>query len=207
MATEEYDFKGQLKYENFQFFFRRHWMRFLQPIFFTLPVGLLMFIILFILGRLAFMVDLAFIRAFFVFFAMIVTIGFLDIFFLQIINYYFDLVIVTDARILIIRKTVFLKNNSDAIDLTKIQDIAVQAHGILRNYLRYGKLVITLSTSAPPVTISFVPDPHFYLEWCNRVKREHILQRRTKHQLPTTKTKITQKQTDYLQDMHNLPAS
>ena len=149
------------------------------------------------------MVDLIFVRVFYVFFAMILVIVFLTIFFLQVINFYFDLVIVTDCRILVVRKTVFLKNNSDAIDLTKIQDIAVEAHGILRNYLRYGKLVITLSTSAPPVTINFVPDPHFYLEWTNRVKREHILQRQEKKK-PVTPT---QKQEDYLQDIHNLPAS
>ena len=31
------DFKGQLKYEHFQFFFRKHWIHFVQPFFFTLP--------------------------------------------------------------------------------------------------------------------------------------------------------------------------
>ncbi len=203
MATAEHDFKGQLKYEHFQFFFRRHWMRFLQPVFFTVPVGLMIFIILLVLGRLVLMVDFEFLRAFYVFFAMIVSIAFINTFFLQVINYYFDLVILTDCRVLIIRKTVFLKNNSDAIDLTKIQDIAVEAHGLLRNYLKYGKLIITLSTSAPPVTISFVPDPHYYLEWANRVKREHIIQRQEKSKTPETIPQ-TSKQTDYLQDIHNL---
>lgn len=203
MPNEEYDFKGQLKYEHYQFFFRRHWMKFLQPIFFHLPIVFLTVVILIVLGRLTLMVDLIFVRVFYVFFAMILTIVFLTIFFLQVINFYFDLVIVTDCRILVVRKTVFLKNNSDAIDLTKIQDIAAEAHGILRNYLRYGKLIITLSTSAPPVTINFVPDPHFYLEWTNRVKREHILQRQEKKKPATP----TQKQEDYLQDISNLPAS
>jgi hypothetical protein len=203
--TEEHDFTGQLKYEHYQFFFRHHWVKFLHPFFLMLPVFLLIFIILLGLGRLALMVNLMFIRVFYVIFAIIVIIIFLTIFFLQVMNFYFDLVIVTDCRILIARKTVFLKNNSDAIDLTKIQDIAVEAHGILRNYLRYGKLVITLSTSAPPVTINYVPDPHFYLEWTNRVKREHILQRQEKKK-PDAES-ITQKKEDYLQDIRDLPTS
>jgi len=183
-------------------------MKFLQPFFFTFPVLLLLLVVLIVLGRLTLMVDLMFVRVFFVFFSMILTIVFLMMFFLQVINFYFHLTIITDCRILIVKKTVFLKNNSDAIDLTKIQDIAVEAHGILRNYLRYGKLIITLSTSAPPVTISFVPDPHFYLEWTNRVKREHILQRQEKNKPNIASTSIyKQKQEDYLQDIHNLPAS
>lgn len=198
--TEEYDFKGQLKYENYQFFFRKHWVHFLKPLFLMIPVFLLIFIILLGLGRLALMIDLLFVRVLYIVIANITTIIFLTIFFLQIINFYFDLVIVTDCRIIIARKTVFLKNNSDAIDLTKIQDIAVEAHGILRNYLRYGKLVITLSTSAPPVAINYVPDPHFYLEWTNRVKREHILQRQEKRKPDAT----AQKKEDYLQDISDL---
>jgi hypothetical protein len=196
MQTQEYDFKGQLKYENFQFFFRKHWVHFLKPFFLMIPVFLLIFIILLGLGRLSLMVNLTFIRVFYVLFAIVVTIVFLTIFFLQIMNFYFDLVIVTDCRIVIAQKTIFLRNNSDAIDLTKIQDIAVEAHGILRNYLRYGKLVITLSTSAPPIAIGYVPDPHFYLEWTNRVKREHILQRQEKRR--------PEKKEDYLQDINEL---
>ena len=182
-------------------------MKFLQPFFFTFPVFLLLFVVLVGLGQLVLMIDIMFVRVFFVFLAMILVIVFLIMFFLQVINFYFDLVIVTDCRILIIRKTVFLKNNSDAIDLTKIQDIAVESHGILRNYLRYGKLIITLSTSAPPVTVNYVPNPHFYLEWTNRVKREHILQRQEKIKPITGISSSKQKREEYLQDIYNLTAS
>lgn len=97
-----------------------------------------------------------------------------------------------------------MKNDSDAIDLTKIQDIAVESHGILRNYLRYGKLIITLSTSAPPLVISYVPDPHFYLEWSNRVKREHILKRRSDRMPNKAEGQKPVGTSDYLQDIKNL---
>ena len=200
MDKEQHDFKGQLKYENFQFFFRRHWVHFLQPVFMNLPVGLLIVVIFFFLGQLVLMVDYTFVRALYVHFTLITTIGYILLTFLQVINFYFDLCIVTDTRIIIVKKTVFLKNNSDAIDLTKIQDIAVESHGILRNYLRYGKLIITLSTSAPPIRINYVPDPHFYLEWTNRVKREHILKRRMDRSGQPGEIE----RSDYLQDIKNL---
>jgi hypothetical protein len=200
MDEGELDFKGQLKYEHFQFFFRKHWMKYIQPIFFSLPVGLLVVAILLGLGRLMIMLDIAFLKTLFVFFVVIATFAFLVTFFLQIINFYFDMVIVTDSRVIIIQKTVFYKNNQDAIDLTKIQDIGVESHGIIRNYLRYGMLIITLSTSAPPISINYVPDPHYYLEWANRVKREHILRRRTDR----VQDRQTEKQSDYLKDIGEL---
>ena len=49
MEDQELGFKGQMKYENFQFFFRRHWVKFLQPFFFTLPIVLSIFVILLVL--------------------------------------------------------------------------------------------------------------------------------------------------------------
>jgi hypothetical protein len=199
MEKDEQDFKGQLKYEHFQFFFRKHWVKFIQPILFSIPVGLLIVVILIFLGRLTELVNYEVVRAFYVDFTLIISMGFFIIASLQVINFYFDMVIVTDSRILIVKKTCFLKNNSDAIDLTKIQDIAVESHGLFCNYLKYGKLILTLSTSTPPIVISYVSDPHFYLEWANRVKREHILKRQTKSESPRMGGT-----SDYLQDIQNL---
>jgi len=199
MEKDEQDFKGQLKYEHYQFFFRKHWVKFIQPILFSIPVGLLILVIFLFLGRLTLLVNYEAVRAFYVHFTLIVSVGFFIISSLQVINFYFDMVIVTDSRILIVKKTCFLKNNSDAIDLTKIQDIAVESRGLFCNYLKYGKLVLTLSTSAPPLVLNYVPDPHFYLEWANRVKREHILKRQTKGE--GQKIGGT---SDYLRDIQNL---
>ena len=204
MEKDESDFQGQLKYEHFQFFFRKHWVKFIQPILFSLPVGMLILVTLLFLGRLTLLVDIIFIRSFYVHFTLLISVGFMILGGLQLMNFYFNMIIVTDSRILIIKKTCFLKNNSDAIDLTKIQDIAVESHGILRNYLRYGKLIITLSTSAPPLVIGYVPDPHYYLEWVNRVKREHILKRRAEKYTEGPAQTKTPAATEYLQDIKNL---
>jgi len=205
---EEVDFKGQLKYERFQFFFRRHWMKFFQIVVFPLPIAFLIIPSLMVMGYFFIGLDYIFLRAFFVFFSMILTFGLIAIGFIQVINYYFDLVIVTDCRVLVVKKSVFLRNNSDALDLTKIQDIGVEAHGILRNYLRYGSLVISLSTSAPPIYINYVPNPHNYLEWMNRVKREHIVHRQEKKHSPNSAAGASDFQpSDYFQDVQRIQAS
>lgn len=167
----------QARYEEIQFFFRKHWTHFLKPVLFGLLIGIMTFMFFLVMGAIVTLFHISFFYSFFAFSVIVVSILYINTLFLQIINYFFDMVIVTNNRIIVCKKTVFLKNDNDAIDLTKIQDTGVIAHGFMRNYLNYGSLLITLSTSAPPVQINFVPNPHFYLEKLNRVKRENILHR------------------------------
>jgi len=195
---------GIMKYETIQFFFRKHWTHFLKPIIFGLIVGLFGLFVFLVFGTLITVFQITFLYAFFGFAAIIFSILILNIFFLHLFNFYFNVIIVTDIRIVIARKTVFLKNDNDAIDLTKIQDIAVVSHGIFRNYLNYGALVITLSTSAPQVIIPFAPNPHYYLEQLNRVKREHILRRQEGRRL---ENQSPAKPDAYLQDIDKLEYS
>ena len=192
----------QPKYEEIQFFFRKHWTHFVKPLIFGFLVGALTFLFFLVMGFFVMMFRITFFYSLFAFMLMIVAILFIDIFFLQVINYYFDVVIVTDHRIIVCKKTVFLKNDNDAIDLTKIQDIGVIAHGFLNNYLNYGTVLVTLSTSMPPVMINFVPNPHFYLEQMNRVKRANILARQERHGLAPAES-LTKPET-YLQPVDQL---
>lgn len=193
---------GPLKYEKVQFFFRKHWTHFLKPLVFGLAIGLTALFFFLVFGSILTNFRITILYPFFGFLSIIFSAFFIHSFFIQIFNYFFNVIIVTDCRIVIARKTVFLKNDNDAIDLTKIQDIGVVAHGIFRNYLNYGALVITLSTSAPPVHIPFVSNPHYFLEQMNRIKREHILHRQERRSLnPSTPTI---KPMDYLQDIDKL---
>ncbi len=191
---------GIMKYEKIQFFFRKHWTHFLKPCVFGVSIGLLILFAYLLIGAVIMSFGVTFLYSLFAFLVIISSIFVINTFFLQLFNFYFNVIIVTDCRIIIARKTVFLRNDNDAIDLTKIQDIGVIAHGIFRNYLNYGALIITLSTSAPPVVISYVPNPHYYLEQMNRIKREHILRRQEiKHSEKGKK--------DYLKDIKNLELS
>ncbi len=187
---------GLAKNEEIKFFVRKHWLRFFRIIFFGLAVGLFIFVALVAFGGFFERIQFEFIRAFYVFFVMVISIIFLNIFFLQIINYFFDMLIVTENRILIVKKTIFLRNDNNAVDLTKIQDFSVESRGLFCNYLGYGELVIILSTSAPPIRIRYIPKPHQKLEFCNRVKREYIWRRHENRKEPSA--------TAYLQDIKAL---
>lgn len=194
--------EGDYKYEVVQFFIRKHWTYFLKFVVFGIAIGLLITLFFLIFGSVISFFGLIIFYPFFAFLATIVGVIYLNTFFLQLFNFYFDVVIVTDCRIILSRKTVFLKNDNDAIDLTKIQDMGVVAHGIFRNYLNYGALIITLSMAAPPVTIPYIPNPHYYLEQTNRIKREHISRRQ---QRKTASKQIDfSKTTDYLQEIDKL---
>ncbi|PIZ72033.1 hypothetical protein COY07_03895 [Candidatus Peregrinibacteria bacterium CG_4_10_14_0_2_um_filter_43_11] len=205
MASNEVDLGAYLKYEEVQFFFRKHWIHFLRILFFGLLVGFLIFVVLLGFYGLINAFSIQVLRPFFVFIAIIGSFIYLNMFFLQIINYFFDVVIITDARIVIARKTVFLKDDSATIDLTKIQDISAKSWGIFRNYLHFGELIITLSASIPPVVIHAVPNPHYRLEQCNRVKREHILKRQERRvRYPDNVSEPLAKGDNYLKDIRFL---
>ncbi len=197
-------FKADFRYEEIQFFFRRHWTRFFKIICIGLLIGLLAFFVLLGLYALTRVLNFYAMRIFFVFSTLITSFLFLTLFAIEIISYYFDLVIVTDHRIVFVRKTVFLKNDSGAIDLTKIQDFTVECRGILQNYLRYGNLVITLSSSTPPIVVDCVPYPHSHLERANRVKREHILKRQERRMQSPDRKETAGKNSEYLQDIREL---
>jgi len=193
---------GIMKYETVQFFFRKHWTNFLKPFIFGTTLGLLALFSFLIIGIIIVVFRISLLYSLFAFLAIVVSIFIINTFFLQLINYFFHVVIVTNHRIIIAHKTVFLKNDNDAIDLTKVQDFAVVAHGVLRNYLNYGALIITLSTSTPPIIIHYVPNPHYYQEQMNRVKRIYILERQERR---GQNIQVAQPKTfEYLRDIDKL---
>jgi len=190
------------RYEEIQFFLRRHWTHFLKPVIFGFLIGFMGLLFFLVLGSIIILFRITFFYSFFAYFVILISVLYINTLFLQIINYYFDMVIVTDSRIIVSRKTVFLRNDNDAIDLTKIQDIGVISHGFLCNYLNYGALMITLSTAMPPVYLNYVPNPHYYLERLNRVKREQILKRQERRGLHTAESQGTPD--PYLQSIDKL---
>lgn len=191
-----------MKYEKVHFFFRKHWTHFLKIVIFNLTLSLIALFALLIIGAFITVFHITMLYTFFAFLVIILSLFVINTSVLQLFSFFFNVVIVTNNRIIISNKTVFLKNDNDAIDLTKIQDIGVVAHGILRNYLNYGSLMISLSTASPPIDIPNVPNPHYYLEQMNRVKRENILERQERRNVAQAPQQA--KPLDYLRDIDKL---
>lgn len=176
------NFKGQLDTEIVQCFCRRHWIILLKEF-----VGF--FIFLMALGVIGYyfkgIYDFFSQNSFFI---EILAVGIVTLsaiyihhFFLRIITYFLNIVIITNYRIVILDKSLYLHDSKDATDLAKIQDIQKEQNGIVRNVLKFGKLIITLSSSSTTKQLTCIPNPDYHFRKINMLKREYIKGRLGKH--------------------------
>ncbi len=103
---------------------------------------------------------------------------FFHFFFNKILNYYLNIVILTNYRVIILQKTVFFCNNKDTIDLYKIQDLKKEQDGLLCTILDYGSVVIEVSAIHETKTIHHIPNPEKWFKVLNKAKRQYIEKRR-----------------------------
>lgn len=57
-------------------------------------------------------------------------------------KYYNKLVIIVRDRIIIITSSLFLKEDIEILELSKVMKIDVECHGLLQNMLNYGALIV-----------------------------------------------------------------
>ena len=77
-------------------------------------------------------------------------------FFLTMINYFLDFIMVTNKRVIEVHKTVFLREEMNEIPFDFIRAIHQEKHGILANILNYGTLNIE-SNVYQRITMHFIP--------------------------------------------------
>lgn len=99
-------------------------------------------------------------------------------FFLRLLNYYFEIVILTNYRVINMRKTLFIYDDKEIVDLHEIQDIKKHQAGIWPNLLNYGDLLVTVSTTSSSMILRDIPNPEYYFNQINHSKRGYILGRR-----------------------------
>lgn len=81
----------------------------------------------------------------------------------SLIVYYNNLVIFVHDKIIIFRSSLFLQDDLEIIDVSKIMKIDVQMHWVFSNLLWYGNLVIEQQRDEL-FTLHFVPDPYRALQ-------------------------------------------
>ena len=77
---------------------------------------------------------------------------------LRLFNYFLNVLIITNYRIIDIRHTVYLKRERDTIDLGNIQDIHFRRSGVWPRLLNYGYLELYGASTDVEYRISYVPD-------------------------------------------------
>jgi hypothetical protein len=180
MNNHDKYFKGQHENEEFICFFRPHWIVLLKEF--------LYFIIFVIVATLSIInINLlktiiqnnAEFQAFFIMGFLLGTI-FIHRFFLKLLNHFVDIGIITDMRIIDHKKTLFLRDTMDAIDMLNVQDIEQRGEGLLPNFLGYGDINIYLAASASVKVFHYVPNAKFHFRCISRQKELRRMNRETK---------------------------
>lgn len=83
-------------------------------------------------------------------------------FIFALVYYYNDLVIFIKDKIIVIKSTLFLQDDLEIVDISKVMKIDVQCHWFLANFIGYGNLVIEQQNQVR--TLHFVPKPYKALE-------------------------------------------
>ena len=106
-------------------------------------------------------------------------------FFIKLINYFVNIGIITDIRIIDHDKTIFFRDTMDSIDMSQIQNIEQVKEGIIPSLFRYGDIKVFMTASAATKTFHFVPNAKFHFRCMNRQKETRQLQLRAHTGLET----------------------
>lgn len=147
--------------EKVEFSLRRHPIVFLGPIcLFIFLAGLPLAAKELILGSSPIILPHPFLDIGVRLFASIYYLGIWIFFFSQFMDYYLDISIVTNDRILDIEQKGLFGRSISELDMTRIQDVHSEIKGIVPTMLNYGKVEIQTAASEENFHFEQVPRPH-----------------------------------------------
>ena len=154
---ENFHFRGQRSGERIVKIVRRHWFNILQQYIVVAGMLLLLFLSFEILPNIFSFSDdgtaLMFIQSFF---AIVIW---LYIFIIWI-DFYFDVWVITDTRIVNIeQKALFMRHISE-LKFSKIQDVSIEVEGFIPTILNYGDIHIQTAGTKGRFLFHKVPDPY-----------------------------------------------
>lgn len=82
------------------------------------------------------------------------------VFFIIWTNYYLDVLLVTDERIIDVEQKGFFRREVSTVRLDRIEDITVNVNGVLATFLDYGTIRIQSAAEAREFIIRDVPEPN-----------------------------------------------
>lgn len=156
----KYHFTGQKEGEKILLVAHRHWFDILtQFLFVLLLLGML------IGGYLYMPLIFPFLQkeigdAFFAFMANTFLLFVWIIFFIIWIDYYFDVWIVTNQRIVNIDQRGLFSREVSELELENIQDVTTEVSGIIPTFFNYGDLYIQTASEKERFLFHNVPDPY-----------------------------------------------
>lgn len=91
------------------------------------------------------------------------------------VDYYFDVWIVTDQRIINIEQKGLFSRSTSELELEKVQDITTDIKGILRTFLNFGDLLVQTAAEKEKFLFHNIPEPNYVKDLIMKLqkKQEH----------------------------------
>jgi hypothetical protein len=102
-------------------------------------------------------------------FAMVIWI----VFFLVLVDYYFDVWIVTTRRIINVEQKGLFSREVSELKLEKIQDISTEVLGVIPTFLNYGDVYIQTAAEQERFLFRRVPDPYRIKDIIMGLQKKH----------------------------------
>ncbi|GAF70346.1 unnamed protein product [marine sediment metagenome] len=164
-------FKGQQENEEYICFFRHHWIDILRELIYFIIFLTLITILIVKIGEIQGVLrGNREIKLFFFTGFLGITV-FMHRFFIKILNYFINVGIITDRRVIDHKRSLFFVDSMDSIDMAQIQNIEKIQNGVLPSILRFGDIKLYLTASDSIKTFHRIPNARFHFREINR-KRE-----------------------------------
>lgn len=95
-------------------------------------------------------------------------------FFILWTNYYLDILILTDKRIIEIDQRALFSREMSTFRLDRIQDVTVDVNGIIPTFFNFGDIHIQTAGEVPEISVKSIPAPHKVREIVSRAQDEAI---------------------------------
>lgn len=157
---EEIHFPGQLKNETVLLLLRRHWFILFTRLFFVIISAIVLVVAYFLFSDLSSNFQESALRSLLIFSESLATLFLWNFFFILWVDYYLDVWIVTNERIINIEQKGFFNRNISELKLTKIQDVTSEINGFIPTVLNYGNICVQTAGEIERFTFQQIPNPN-----------------------------------------------
>lgn len=95
-------------------------------------------------------------------------------FFMVWTDYYLDILILTNKRIIDIEQKGLFSREISTFRLDRIQDVTAEVNGIIATFLNFGDIHIQTAGEVPEIAVRGIPHPHHVRETVSRIQDEAI---------------------------------
>jgi uncharacterized membrane protein YdbT with pleckstrin-like domain len=151
----------QKSYERIEYILRRHPITFIPEIALFIILGLIPLALWAILPSIAPVVlTNSTLLPIIILTSSVYYLGILAIFFTQFIDFYLDLWIITNDRIIDVEQFGIFARNISELDLFRIQDVTTDVHGLFSTFFKYGNVTVKTASDNQSIIFKNIRGPH-----------------------------------------------